>query len=193
MLRVWNMNMEMKTGEGDGYSSAAGFSLVELVIVIILLGLILSIGAVSYVNISQGMNLQAAKKQVEAAMIRAKLSARQENVEYHVVFYPDSDGSNPNTYEFWCYTYNDVDDSWSLQPTDKSVSGEKVVSSGGHHYVKIGNSVKIVDGGTVVVKPAGTEQTVTFIPGSGGEQAINLLAGSKAGSVSIDAQGMITK
>lgn len=181
-------------GEGDGIGSSAGFSLVELIIVITVLGLILGIGAVSYANISQGMNLQAAKKQVEAALTRAKLSARQENVEYHIIFYPDG-GENPNTYEFLCYMYEEGSSgggTWSLQPTDKSVGDEKVTSAGGHYYVKIGNNVKISGGGTVIFKPTGTEQMVTSIPGGEDEQTISLQVGSRSGGVSVDAQGRIT-
>jgi prepilin-type N-terminal cleavage/methylation domain-containing protein len=194
-------------GEGDNTGSSAGFTLVELAIVIIVLGVILSIGAVSYANISQSMNLQAAKKQVEAALTRAKLSARQENVEYHITFYPDG-SAHANTYEFECYKGEFDEDnegnrgevSWSLQPVDKSVSGERVerVTEGigddsrTHYYIEISNSVKITSGGTIVFKPTGTEQSAESLTPGGTIPTIGLLSGSKSGSVSVDSQGKIT-
>jgi len=172
---------------------------VELAITIIVLGLLLAIGVVGYANIREGMNLQAAEKQVEAALTRAKLSARQENVEYHVIFYPDG-GSNANTYEVMCFkcerTYDEAKDewneAWSLQPTDNSVGDEKTVSSGDHTYVQIGNSAKITSGGTVIFKPVGTDQEVSFDP-AGSEMTINLLSGGRSGSVTVDSQGRITR
>ena len=182
------------TNKREELRSSAGFTMVELAITIIVLGVILGIGAVSYANVRQSMNLQSAAKQVEAAITRAKLSARQENVEYHITFYPDG-GVNENTYEFECYMTFDDGLSWSLQPTDKSVGDERTIVAGdGHVYVEIENGVRIISSDVVTVKfkPAGTEQEVTSIPVGGGQNTITLQAGGKTGSVHVDEQGRIT-
>ena len=174
--------------------SSAGFTMIELAITILVLGVILGIGALSYANVRQSMNLQSARKQVEAAITRAKLSARQENVEYHITFYPDG-GEHANTYEFERYMYDEASDTWSLEPTDKSIGDERTTASmDGHVFVEIGSDARIInsDAVTVMFKPAGTEQEVTSISSGGGQNTITLQAGSKTGSVHVDAQGRIT-
>jgi len=181
-----------------------GFTLVELTIVITILGIIISIATLSYSNISKAMNLNGALKQVEAAMNRAKLSARQENVKYQLVFYTDSSGANANTYEFVHDVYNPVADTWTMTPVDRSVSGEEVSVSGGHAYIKVANGVKIAGcteilGSQIIVNfaPAGTTMAVlgSDNPGGGNTSAtvtLNLLSVDRTGSVSINAIGTIT-
>lgn len=184
-----------------------GFTLVELTIVVTILGIITSIAVLSYSNISKAMNLNGALKQVEAALNRAKVAARQENVKYQLVFYTDSSGANADTYEFVHDVYNPGADTWTMTPVDRSVSGEEVSVSGGHAYIKVANGVKItgcteIAGSEIIVTfaPAGTTMAVSGSDNPGGGQppntsatiTLNLLSVDSSGSVSINAIGAIT-
>lgn len=194
----------------EGYKNAfseRGFTLVEMSIVVVILGIILTVAALSYVNISKGINLNAARKQIEAAMNRAKTAARQENVTYQLVFYTDAASGNPNSYEFLHNEVAGVDGSgnpiWAMTPTDGSVSGEEVNESGGHAYIKVANNVKLagcaeIAGDAIVISftPTGTTMSVSGSDSGGGSSSstvtLNLLSGDRAGSVSINGMGTIS-
>lgn len=173
-------------------SRDGGFTLVEMVVIIVIIGIILSISVISYANISRDLKLGAARKQVGDAIGRAKLSARQENVDYQITFYPGDGSTHPNTYEVQRAVYDQGAGMWSTEPVDKSVSGEKVIEDGGHYYVEVTSPVTITNGDTIQFHPSGTLLLVTTVPGGEGRQAIGLSFRGKTGSVSIDAQGKIT-
>ena len=164
-------------------SSTSGFTLVELSITVLVLGVIIGLGILSYTNISRGMALSAARKQVEAALERAKASARQENVTYVLIFYSEADATHPNTFEF----RNRVEESgvWVERSVDRSVSGEEVVQDGGSYYVKVTNGVKVSSSVSVTFTPRGTEMAVT-------PATVTLRIGNRNARVSIDAAGKVT-
>ena len=143
----------------EKWHSQEGFTLVELAIVVIIFGIIISIAALNYGNISNGINLTGAKRQVEAAINRAKTAARQENVTYELVFYTDA-GGNPNSYEFLHDEYNAATDTWTMTPVDGSVAGEELVSDSGHTYIKLSGGVKL----TGCTEISGSEIVISFIP-----------------------------
>ncbi len=183
-----------------------GFTLVEMAIVVLVLGIIISIAAVNYSNISNGININGATKQIEAALNRARTAARQENVKYQVVLYMDSSADHPNSYEFLHDVYA-IATGWTMTPVNGSVSGEAVASSGGHTYILMTNGVKI----TRCTEIAGNKVSITFAP-SGTTMSISgsdvptvpnppvtsetvtleIGSGDKTGSVSIDGMGKIT-
>jgi prepilin-type N-terminal cleavage/methylation domain-containing protein len=160
-----------------------GFTLIELLVVIIIMGIISTVGAMSYASTSRMTNMSGAKKQVEEALNRAKTSARQENVTYRIIFYTNPDSS----YEFLhnVYTGSAGSGSWSMTPVDQSVTGEKVMFNSGHWYIKVPNGVSVTSPTTTITfSPAGTEMTIE-------PATINLRIGNITGSVSIDADGKI--
>ncbi len=177
-----------------------GFTMIELAVVIIILGIILATATLSYSNISKGVNLNGARSQVEEALNRAKTSARQENVTYMVVFYPASASSNPNTYEFFhnVAAANPTDLmslTWTMTPVYVSV-GETATQASGHSYIKVPNGVQVTGSQIkVIFSPSGSVISATWDPGfsPNGKATINLNSGSKVGSVSVDAQGNIYK
>ncbi len=183
-----------------------GFTLVELVIVVIILGIIISIATLNYSSISQGINMNAARKQIEAAMNRAKTAARQENATYQLVFYTDTAG-NGNSYEFFHNEYNSLTGTWTMTPVDRSVSGEEVTSEAGHTYIVLTGGVKLtgcteIPGNKIIIgfSPSGTTMTIQGSDDPGGgippttsaTITLNLLSGSKTGSVAINGMGDIT-
>lgn len=162
-----------------------GFTLIELSIIVIILGVILTVAVINYANAQRGIVLKGAQRQVEAALSRAMNAARQENVRYRMVFYPYTHASHPNTYEF----LHDVENAgnWSLQPVDRSVSGEEVEEEGGHYYIRVANGVRIESESAITVDfdPLGTEMHIT-------PATITLgLSGSQV-QVALDSEGRIT-
>ncbi len=179
----------------------------ELAIVVVIFGIIISIAALNYANISRGANLSGARKQVEAALSRAKTASRQENVRYQLVFYTDAAGANANTYEFRHNVYSEATGTWTMTPVDRSVPGEEVSASGGRTYIRLGNGVKItgcteISGSQIIVNfiPAGTTMSVSGSNNPGGGVppttsavvTLNLSSGGSVGGVSINGVGIIT-
>jgi prepilin-type N-terminal cleavage/methylation domain-containing protein len=161
-----------------------GFTLVEMSIVVMILGLILTIAGLNYANISRGVHLSGAKRQIEAALVRAKTAARQENVSYRMTVYPASDASNPNNYEFMRNVL--VGQEWVMTPVNLSVSGERVQEESGRWLIGLEGNVEMLGGVTeITFSPAGTLMNVT-------PATIDLRSGNQTGSVSIDALGKVT-
>jgi prepilin-type N-terminal cleavage/methylation domain-containing protein len=189
-------------GLGERLHREDAFTLLELTIVVVILGIILTVATLSAGNISRSINMSAAKRQIEAALNRAKTAARQENVSYQLIFYTDGSGSNPNTYEF-LHNVENVDGTWTMTPVNRSVSGEKTTISGSHAYIEVGNKVKItgcteIAGTAVVVKftPSGTTMSVSGSDSGGGTSSatvtLNLSIGGQTGGVMITGEGTIS-
>ena len=178
------------------------FTLIELTVVVVILGIILTVATLSAGNISRSINMNAARRQIEAALNRAKTAARQENVSYQLIFYTSADGTNPDSYEF-LHNVKNMDGTWTMTPVDRAVSGEEATTAGGHTYIKVGNKVKIagcteIAGSAFVVKftPSGTTMTVSGSDTGGGSTSatvtLNLTSGEQAGGVSITSTGTIS-
>jgi prepilin-type N-terminal cleavage/methylation domain-containing protein len=167
-------------------SGQEGFTLVELTVVIIILGIILSIGTLSYVNISRNMNISGAAKQVEEALNRAKTAARQENVKYRLTFYPNGGGSTANSYEFEHYVETSPG-TWTMTPVNQSVSGEQVTESSGHWYIKIPHGVTVGGENAVTIEftPQGAQMTIN-------PATVVLQYGGATRSVSINTEGSVS-
>jgi len=171
-----------------------GFTMMEMAVTILILGVILAVSTLSYGEISKGVKMSAARKQVEQAITRAKTAARQENVSYRIVFYSHSE-SVPDSYEFYCNTkyeqgtFPNKTVTWVMEPVDKSVSGESVttavVDGKTHTYIKISNGVQVEETVAITLSPAGTTFSVT-------PATVRLRIGNRTGSVSVDGVGRIT-
>ncbi len=159
-------------------SGEAGFTLVELLVTICILGVLLSMAALNWTGIMRDNALSAGAKQVEAAMKRAKALAEQENVTYILRFMARDGGDHPNTYAFFRPGQTDPE-------TNKTIVGES--SDGG--YIALENGVSV--GGTssisITFAPAGTTISVSPSPVS-----IDLSLGDSNRTVSITGTGKIT-
>ncbi|MHB8781394.1 MAG: GspH/FimT family pseudopilin [Candidatus Geothermincolia bacterium] len=154
------------------HGSETGFSLVELMVAVSILGILLMLVILNWSGITRENSLAAAAKQAEGALKRAKTAASQENVSYIIIFYPNSDAAHPNTYAFWR--------PGGSVPENKRVAGES--ENGG--YISIGNGVQVVSQATITFTPAGTMLTAT--PGT-----VQLQMGGEQRNVSVDSNGRI--
>ncbi len=162
-----------KKGRPNRAEAEAGFTLIELLVTVIILGILLSIAALSYAGITRESALSSAAKQVEGAMKRAKAATTQENVVYTLVFYSNSD-PHPNTYAFWRPS--------SSQPEqNKSVSGES--ADGG--YIKLENGVAVASQTSITFTPTGTTMSVTAA-------TVSLQMGGESRGVGISSNGKIS-
>jgi len=183
-MRIQNPKPATPGGSRITPGDEKGFTLIELALTLTILGILLTVGVLSYAGIARSANMTAAKKQVEIALERAKTAARQENVTYQLIFYSSAD-TYPNSYEFKRNEYDPGTNIWSPLPVNGSVSGETVQTAGGDFYIKFTNGVNVVNRVTITFSPEGTTMSVTAM-------TINLIKGSTTGSVSIDASGKIT-
>lgn len=158
--------------------------MIEVSIIVVILGIVLTLAVVNYTNASRAMTLKGAQRQVEAALTRAMNAARQENVDYRLIFYPRTHASHPNSYEFLHKEENAG--VWELVPVDRSVTGEEVVMDEGHYYIILSGGVKVMSDDVIVVDflPRGTTMIITPC-------IITLGLGGSTLGVSIDAQGRV--
>ncbi len=164
--------MAARIGRPRRSSGEAGFSLIELMVTVLVLGILLGIAALAYAGITRESALSSAGKQVEGAMKRAQTAASQENVTYTVTFYPSTD-AHPNTYAFWRLGATEPEQ-------NKYVPGE--VSDGG--YIRMENGVTVVSLASVTFTPAGTTMSIT-------PATVSLSMGGESRNVSISSNGTI--
>ncbi len=158
-------------------SDESGFTLVELLITVTILGILLTLAALNWTGIMRENALSSGAKQVEGAMKRAKTLAEQENVTYILRFMPHSDGDHPDTYAFFRPGETEPE-------VNKAVVGES--SQGG--YIALGNGVSVSGTSSISITfaPAGTTISVSPAPSS-----VGLSMGSSNRTVSITQAGKI--
>jgi Tfp pilus assembly protein FimT len=155
---------------------------VELATVILIAGVLLGVATLSFSEISKGMKLTGAKRQLEEALVRAKTAARQENVTYRVIVHPAS-APHPNVYEFLMNTETAGD--WQLVPVDKSAGEEGVYRADGHVYVPLSGGVVVQQGAEIEFRPRGTTMSAT-------PAEVVLRAGNRTARISVDASGKVS-
>lgn len=109
----------------------SGYTLTELMVVVLILGIALSIIGLNWYNISVTQTLNAATKQVESAITRAYAMAYNENRTYAVVFAHAPNSASEYTYGW----YDTVNDNWVT--VDASVTNEKKRTEAGVTWISI--------------------------------------------------------
>jgi type II secretory pathway pseudopilin PulG len=199
--RITGRDVRMSLRHSARHHGEGGFTLVELSIIIIIIGVALTVASLSYANANYGLKVSGAKRQIEAALNRAKTAARQQNVTYRVIFYTSANATNANSYEFMC-NIRDQGGNWTMTPVDGSVSGENVSRSSGRTYVRLAEGVSLtgcseIPGNAVMVtfRPSGTTMRISGSDLAGGNVSqtvtLNLRSGGSTGSVSINSMGEV--
>ena len=165
-----------KTG-GGRVTREAGYTLIELMVTVTILGVLLTLAVLSWTSITRENALTSGAKQVEAAMKRAKTLAEQENVTYILRFIAHSDVSHPDTYAFFRPGVPEP-------AANKSVTGE----SNNEGYISLANGVTMSGSANVSITfaPAGTTIAVTPAP-----TTVQLSMGGSSRTVSITSSGKI--
>lgn len=169
----WRMHT---TRAGRRTAGEGGFTLVELMVTILILGVLLTLAALNWVGITRENALASGAKQVESAMKRAKTMAEQENITYIVKFMPHGDASHPDTYAFFRPGSSDP-------VTDRSVAGESSTEG----YISLENGVSINGSSTISVTFAPEGTTMSVSPAV----SVGISMGGANRSVSISSTGKI--
>jgi len=83
-----------------GSEAESGFSVLELSVVVLVIGVVLSIGVVSVSDAVRASAQKAVTSQIEFALKKARVRAEAENTSYKVTFYKNYPGIGP------CYSYS---------------------------------------------------------------------------------------
>lgn len=69
----------------------SGFSMIEMVLVVVIMGVIVAIAAPRFADAESGRNLSSAKRMIESDIKSLQLRARATGKEHVIVFYPDKE------------------------------------------------------------------------------------------------------
>lgn len=99
-------------------SPQQGFTLVEMVIVIVLLGIILTIGVPSYNSLMDSTRVKGAANAVNAFLVNAKSEAIKQNMTVHAVVQVEGSGAT------WCLGMSTTAGCNCLTPGSCQISGQ---------------------------------------------------------------------
>jgi len=137
-------------GQAVKIKEAKGFSLVELVIAIGVLGIVLAIAAPNFNKYNQNTNLQEAARDISSDISLWKQRAVSENISYQIRF-----DTAANNYTIW----NEILDANGLRTGTYAqlVANTKAVGAG-YSSIKISGTPSFFPGGvpTITLDPRGT-------------------------------------
>lgn len=169
-----------------------GFTMIELAIVIVLIGVALGIISLSYANTNNNLALKSSESEVEAMMKRAYNIASEEGVDVYLAFW-DSSADHPNTSAIY-RVYPDGTDEWTDDtPTEPPPAGMSAENDGSEHYW-----IRLADGAASVQSSVamffsreGSLVTVSAVPSEGGMSVTVNVAG-KTKTISVNDRGEVT-
>jgi prepilin-type N-terminal cleavage/methylation domain-containing protein len=181
--------------EGQG-----GFTLIELSMYVIILGIILSVSVLSYYNIMAVNTLGNAQRQIKAALQRAYNIAQNENVKATLKIYGKNNASYPNSYTY--LRGDDRDDenvsSWDYQPElplPTMGAGSSQLTGNGFYIFKLldgMSGLEIQSDATIVFNPRGTVIRVEDASGNPSSFTINVSYRGHSGTVTVNSSGEVS-
>lgn len=188
-----------RTGRGRGPGAATrrtdrgedGFSVIELAIVVVLLGIALTVVTINYADTRRGMAMKSATEEVEAAVNRCYSIASQEGVDVYLQFWSGS-GAHPNQYAIYRSYPSGVNERTLDQPTENPAAGSSYNADGeGHYWMKLGDgSVKVGAPVTLLFRRDGTVVRVSLAEGDA--MAVGLAISDLTNTVYVNAAGEVT-
>lgn len=188
-----------------------GFTLIEMVVAVIVLGVALSLAGLKIAGTRNGLNLRSGLDQVEAAMERCYSIADQEGVDVYLFFWTDSGPAgpppiHPNRYGIYrvTYGYNAATGNMDLVLSDERAGdepserplGAAYDTDGDHYWVKISEGdVSVQTPLALRFRREGSRVRVTFtdgtLPGPTGAMSVTLANSRGSGTVTITETGEI--
>ncbi|MBN2027773.1 MAG: hypothetical protein JW854_13535 [Actinobacteria bacterium] len=169
-----------------------GFTVVELAIVVILIGVALGIISLSYANTSNNLALKSAETEAEAMMERAYNIALEEGVGVYLAFW-DNGGAHKNMSAIYRVYPDGLDEFVNDTPTEPPPVGMSSESDGsGHYWVKMADgSASVQSSVTLFFNREGSLVTVNPVP-EGGDMSVTLVVAGRTITVSINDRGEVT-
>jgi len=169
-----------------------GFTVIELALVIVLIGVALGIVSISYANSRKVLALASSETEVEGLMKRAYNIALEEGVDVYLAFFDESEAHADRCAIF--RVYPDGTDEWTDDtPTEPPPPGASADTDGlGHYWFELADGAASVQSTvTLLFKREGTLVTVGTVP-EGGSMSVTVEVGGMTRTVTINDRGEIT-
>lgn len=169
-----------------------GFSLLELVAVVMILGIFLLVATVNYANSRKGLALRSGVEEVERAITRCRNIALQEGVDVYLEFW-DAAGEHPNQYAIYRAYPNGSNEYNDKAPTETPTAASSYTTDGmGHYWFKIAEgAVEVVTPSVFLFQRRGTAVTVSVVSPAGGSFQVTLRKADLTGTVTFNDLGEI--
>ena len=185
--------------DSRGVRAQAGFTVNELAVVILILGITFTIAGVSYANVNTITSLVNAAKDAKAAMERSYNIALQEGVDVYLRFFSRDDANHPNTYAIYRVTIDRSDPAYPVveseldtdEPTETYNPGGSYVTDGlGHYWFTLADgAVSIPQSSEFLFQRRGAVVRVTQTEGS--EMSVLIERGGRSRTVTISETGEV--
>ncbi len=169
----------------------SGFTIIELAVVVIILGIIILMATVSYDNSRKVLALRSAVQEVERAINRARSIAGEEGVDVYLQFW-NSGGAHPNQYTIYRAYPGGVNERDGDGPTETPFPGSAYVTDGnGHYWFKLAEgAVQVQSGVTLLFRREGSVVRVSTEP-AGGPLQVTLVKGDLTATVTCNELGEV--
>jgi len=165
-----------------------GFTMIEIALVIILIGVALGIISVSYANSRKSLALTSSNTEVEALMKRAYAITYNEGVDVYLAFW-DAAGAHPNRsaiYRGYPTGVNEWTADTPTEPPPTGVSADEDIT-GTYFWFKLANGQASVQSTvTLLFRREGSLVTVTSVAGG---MSVTTVVDGQTSTVSINDRG----
>jgi len=178
----------------------AGFTIIELAITVVLLGIALTVVTLNYANSRKALTIRSGTSEVEGAMKRCYEIAKQEGVDVYLQFW-DGTGNHPNQFAIYRVIYKFdpatgttiliTDERTNDEPTESPQPGVGSTTDGnGHYWFKISNGAVAVQ--APVTLRFQREGTRVIVSSEAGGMSVTLTHAGRSGTVTINELGEVS-
>lgn len=168
----------------------AGFTIIEMAVTIILIGIALFLVSLSYANSRKAMRMKSGVDEIRAVMERAYNIAMEEGVEVYLQFW-SSEGTHPNRCAIYRVYPDGTDERDNDTPTEPPPPGVTADTDGnGHYWFKIaGGSVAIQSPVMLHFSRTGALVTVSSVEG---DMSVTIGVADQTRTIAINERGEIS-
>ncbi|NPV59560.1 MAG: type II secretion system protein [Actinobacteria bacterium] len=177
-------------GKGKGSNRQGGFTVVELAVSILLVGISLSVVTLAYASSRRSMLITSGTDEVESLMRRAYNIAMQEGVDVYLQFW-DASGSHPNRCAIYRVYPDGRDERDNDEPTETPPPGVSADTDGeGHFWFKIAEgSVSVQSPVTLLFRREGALVTVSSVQGG---MSVTITLSGLSRTITINERGEVS-